>query len=313
MSLLSLKGRVSTLFALLMLAGPAAAQLQVFTCEPEWAALARVLGGEQLEIYSATTYQQDPHHIQARPSLIARARRADLLVCTGAELEVGWLPLLLQKSANPRIQPGQTGHFMAADRVSLLDKPQRLDRSQGDVHAAGNPHIHLDPERLLQIAEQLSQRLMQLDPANRPAYQQRLDAFDRDWRQAIDRWRAKAQPLRGTAIVVHHNSWLYLVQWLGLKQLATLEQKPGIPPSSAHLSQLVSRLQQTPAEMILYASYQDSKAAYWLSERTGIPVIALDFSVAPDETLMQWFERLLDQLLGAQTATQATTRTGAQD
>lgn len=287
-----------TLLALLLAATPAYAQLRVFACEPEWAALAKALGGEQLEIYSATTHQQDPHHIQARPSLIARARRADLLVCTGAELEIGWLPLLLRKSANPRIQPGQPGHFMATDQVSLLDKPALLDRSQGDVHAAGNPHIHLDPRRLLQIAQQLTQRLIAIDPAQQASYQQRLDVFSHDWNTALERWSRQAQALRGMPIVVHHNSWLYLVQWLGLEQVATLETKPGIPPSSSHLSQLVSRLQQTPAELILYASYQDDKAARWLSEKTGIPVMALDFSVTPDETLEQWFDRLLDQLSG---------------
>jgi zinc/manganese transport system substrate-binding protein len=287
-----------SLFPLLLLVSPVEAKVAVLSCEPEWAALAKSLGGEHLEIYSATTNQQDPHQIQARPSLIAKARQADLLVCTGAELEGGWLPLLLRKSGNPKIQQGQTGHFMAADQMTLLEKPTVLDRSLGDIHAAGNPHVHLDPTRVMQIAENLTHTLIKIDPANQAIYRQNLEHFTDEWRNAKNEWDKKTKDLRGKSIVVHHNNWTYLEHWLGLTRVANIEPKPGIPPTSSYLSKLVSSLQQTPAEMILYASYQDDKAAHWLSQKTGIRAIRLDFSPAENETLLQWFDRLIDQLLG---------------
>nr|VFJ60278.1 MAG: zinc/manganese transport system substrate-binding protein [Candidatus Kentron sp. FW] len=283
--------------SILSIINPAHADVRVFACEPEWSALVRSLGGKHVTIYTATTNRQDPHHIQARPSLIAKARRADLLICSGAELEIGWLPLLLRKSGNPKIQPGQPGHFMATDYVTLLEKPTVLDRSEGDIHAAGNPHIQLDPMRMLQVAENLSRTLAKIDPAHLADYREKLASFTGKWQDSLSRWRERAQPIKGKSIVVHHNNWVYLRKWLGLDQAATLEPKPGIPPTSSHLSQLLSGLQQTAVHKIIYASYQDDRAANWLSEKTGIPTIALDISPATDETLIQWFERLIDQLL----------------
>ena len=273
------------------------AKINVFACEPEWAALAQQLGGKAVKVFSATTNQQDPHHIQARPSLIAKVRRADLLVCTGAELEVGWLPLLLRKSGNGKIQSGQVGYFMAADQVVLLENPTVLDRSLGDIHAYGNPHIHFDPHRIQQIANALSQRLANVDPDNRVLYQKNGQHFTQQWQQAIKKWQQTAQALRGKRIVVSHNSWVYLEQWLGLIKIATLEPKPGIPASSTHLSKLLTQLKQNPAEMILSATYQNQKPAHWLSKKTSIPVINLSFSPAKNETLIVWFGQIVDQLI----------------
>jgi len=272
------------------------AQINIFACEPEWAALAQQLGGKAVNVFSATTAQQDPHHIQARPSLIAKVRRADLLVCTGADLEVGWLPLLLRKSGNGRILSGQAGHFMAADQVALLEKPTVLDRSLGDIHAAGNPHIHLDPHRIQQIANALTQRLINIDLVNRTLYQKNGQDFTQQWQQAIKKWQRTAQSLRGQRVVVSHNSWLYMEQWLGLKKVAILEPKPGVPPSSAHLSKILTQLKLNSADMILTASYQNQKSARWLSNNTGIPAINLRFSPAKNETLIIWFGRIVDQL-----------------
>src|SRR5688572_28411716 len=162
----------TTLLAMLCLsvAFPAAAQINVFATVPEWGALAQELGGEKVKVYTATTALQDPHHIEARPSLIARARGADLMVCTGAQLEVGWLPLLQTQSGNARIQLGRPGYFEAANFVAKLEVPQVLDRSLGDVHPAGNPHIHLDPYNIVRVAEALSERLVALDAANGDHY-----------------------------------------------------------------------------------------------------------------------------------------------
>ncbi len=273
------------------------AQINVFACEPEWAALTRTVGGDAVKVYSATTAQQDPHHIQARPSLIAKVRRADMLVCTGAELEVGWLPLLLRKSGNGNIQPNRPGYFIAADHIALLEKPIVLDRSLVDIHAAGNPHFHFDPHLILQIAKALAVRLTKIDPVNSDLYQQNLLNFSRNWNLAITKWEERAQPLRGKRIVVSHNSWVYLEQWLGFIKVATLEPKPGIPPSSIHLSKVLAQLKQNPAEVILYADYQNDKSAHWLSQKTGLVTISLPFSPSDGETLIQWFDKLMGRLL----------------
>src|SRR5678810_532387 len=149
---------------------PAHAAVRVLACEPEWGALAQELGGPLVDVSVATSALQDPHQIQAKPSLIARARNADLVVCTGAELEIGWLPVLLQQSGNAKIQPGQPGSFAAADYVKKLDVPVQLDRAQGDVHAAGNPHIQTDPRNIALVAAALGARLQQVDPVHAAQY-----------------------------------------------------------------------------------------------------------------------------------------------
>ena len=271
--------------------------INVFACEPEWASLVQILGGDKVSVFSATTALQDPHHVQARPSLIAKARRADLLICTGAELEAGWLPLLLRKSGNGKILTGQPGHFMSSDHVLLLEKPELLDRSQGDVHADGNPHIHLDPHRIMLIAEALTKTLSRVDPDSQIDYQNNWTSFKDAWSRAIIKWEQQSQSLLGKKIVVNHNSWVYLEDWLKLERVATLEPKPGIAPSSAHLTQVLVELKQHQADMILYATYQNDKAVRWLAQKTHIPVVALPFSVNNDETLFQWYERILNQLL----------------
>src|SRR3982751_6845999 len=152
------------LLAVLFTAFPAQAALNIFACTPEWGALAKELGGDKATVYVATTALQDPHRIEARPSLIARARSADLAVCTGAELEVGWMPLVQTQSGNPKIQAGQPGYFEATSGVALLEKPAKVDRSMGDVHPAGNPHVHLDPRNIARIAQALGERMAALDP-----------------------------------------------------------------------------------------------------------------------------------------------------
>lgn len=276
------------------------AQVAVLACEPEWAALALSLGGDQVKVYSATTALQDAHKIQARPSLIAQARQADLLVCTGAELEIGWLPVLLRKSGNTAIQFGAPGYFMAANYVQLLGKPTRLDRSEGDVHAAGNPHIQTDPRRIAKVADQLAATLAAIDGEHATLYRERLADFRGRWQQAIQSWESRAQPLRGLNIVVHHDSWPYLSDWLGLRKVAALEPKPGVPPSTNYLAELVSRLQSQSIGLILRATYQDDRPANWLAEKTGIPVLALDQSVSdPDQpdALFKWFDGMIAQLL----------------
>jgi zinc/manganese transport system substrate-binding protein len=281
---------------------PALAALQVFACEPEWGALARELGGERAEIYVATTALQDPHRIEARPSLIARARRADLLVCTGAELEVGWLPQVLAQSGNARVQPGQPGYFEAASAAKLIEVPARVDRSMGDVHAAGNPHLHLDPQNVARVAGALGTRLGALDPPHAAYYAERERDFQRRWREAVARWEKDAAPLKGMAIVVYHRDLSYLVAWLGLRVAGSLEPKPGIPPSAAHLAKLLDALRQTPARAVVRAAYNDPRAAEWLAREARIPAVVLPYTVGGTERagdLFGLYEDTIARLLGA--------------
>lgn len=278
------------------------ATLNVFACEPEWAELASVLGGGDVKVYAATTAMQDPHRIEARPSLIAQMRRADLVVCTGAELESGWLPLLLREAGNAGVQPGRPGYFEAARFVVLLDKPARLDRAEGDVHAQGNPHIHTDPHNILKVSGALTMRLAELDPTNAAAYRSRSHAFTTRWQAAIAKWEARAAPLRNLPIAVQHKSFSYLLAWLGLREVAILEHKPGVAPSVTHLARVAAQLDATPAKMVLRASYQSPRPSDWLAQRTGIPALALPYTVGGSERasdLFGLFDDTLDQLLKA--------------
>ena len=263
--------------------------LNVFSCEPEWAALVEELAGGNVEITEATTAFQDPHMLQARPSLIAGARNADLLICTGADLEIGWLPLLLRRSGNPGIQPGSPGHFMAADHVRRIEIPANIDRSQGDVHPQGNPHIHLHPRNIERVAEALADRLAELDPANADSYRANADDFLQRWSDARTRWEERAETLAGMRLVSHHRSFSYLADWLDLDIVATLELKPGIPPSGAQLSRLLEQLTPAPPAGIIRAPFENEKPAHWLSDRLSIPVIEMAYTVGGADTATDLF------------------------
>jgi zinc/manganese transport system substrate-binding protein len=258
---------VNSLFRMLTALGvaaalsPAYAALNVLATVPEWRSLAEVLGGDDVKVYVATTAMQDPHHVEAKPSLIARARNADLVVSTGAELEVGWLPLVLQQAGNPKVRPGQPGYFEAAAYVTLLDKPTRLDRAEGDVHASGDPHIQTDPRNIARVAAALTARMSELDPAKAESYRARYKAFDEKWRAAIARWEREAAPLKGAPVLVQHKGFTYLIAWLGIKQVAALEPKPGVEPTVAYLSEVLSIVQRQPAKMVLRAAYQSDRAS----------------------------------------------------
>jgi zinc/manganese transport system substrate-binding protein len=280
--------------AMLWLAAqPALAALNIFACEPEWGALSKEVGGEKINVYVATSALQDPHHVEARPSLIARARSADLVVCTGAQLEIGWLPLVQTQSGNAKIQLGQPGYFEAARHVLLLEVPSLVDRSQGDVHPGGNPHIQLDPRNLAKIAVALSERMAQLDPAEANTYQARTKAFLERWQQAITRWEKEATPLKGMAIVVYHKNMTYLEQWLGMREVGELEPKPGLPPTASHLSELLARLQK---KVVVRAAYNEPRAAEWLSENAKIPAVALPFTVGGTDKAKDLFGLFDDTL-----------------
>jgi zinc/manganese transport system substrate-binding protein len=292
---------VITFAVLALSAEPALAKLNVLACEPEWGALAKELGGDKVNVYTAVTALQDPHRIEARPSLIARARNADLLVCTGAELEIGWLPLVQTQSGNARIQQGRPGFFEAYRHVPLLEVPQQLDRSMGDVHPLGNPHIHLDPRNISKVATALADRMAELDAGEAAFYRSRANDFLQRWQQAIPRWEKEAAPLKGMPIVVYHRDLSYLANWLGMRQAGTLEPKPGIPPSTGHLTELAAQLAREPAKAVVRSSYNDPRPAEWLAERTRVPVVTIPYTVGGTDNAKDLFG-LFDDTIARLTA-----------
>jgi zinc/manganese transport system substrate-binding protein len=263
----------------LLLALPASAKVNVFACEPEWAALAQELGGDKVSVYSATTALQDVHRIEARPSLISRIRSANLAICSGSELEVGWLPLLLTQSGNDRIQPGSSGFIEASQFVPKLEIPKVIDRALGDLHPSGNPHIHLDPRNIARVANVLSERLAQLDPGNAGDYRALANSFRERWQAAMQRWEKQAVPLKSVAVVVYHKDMSYFINWSGMREAGSLEPKPGLQPTPTHLAELVEQMKRNPAKVVVYSPYNSPRAAEFLSERANIPNVMLPFTV----------------------------------
>ncbi len=291
---------LALLFAVASL--PASAAIKVLATTPDWGALTTELGGDKVNVYVATTALQDVHRVEAKPSLVARARSADLVVATGAELEIGWLPVLIQESGNAHIQPGAPGYFEAASALHLLEIPSKVDRSMGDIHPLGNPHVQLDPHNIQAVAHALTARLSQLDPSQAAFFAARGKDFDTRWDAAMKTWEAKAAPLKGVPVVIMHRDQAYLCHWLGLVELASIEPKPGVPPTAAYLGTLVGKLTATPAKIIMLNAYNDPKAAEWLSERLHEPSVVLPFSVggSPEaKDLFGLFDDTLNKLLGA--------------
>jgi zinc/manganese transport system substrate-binding protein len=295
-----MNGTFFAIFLGLIAVAPAQAAINVFACEPEWGALVTAIGGDRVAVTLATAALQDVHQIQARPSLIAAVRKADLVICTGAGLEAGWLPLLIRQAGNPAVQEGQAGSLMAASFLRKLEVPQALDRSQGDIHAEGNPHVVTDPRNMRVVARILADRLRALDPAAAAGLESKFSTFDREMAARILKWEAAAAPLRGAPVVIQHNDWAYLDNWLGLVVVAALEPKPGVPPTSGHLATVLDRLQTSPAKAIIVAAYEDPKAAQWLSGKTGLPVIVLPLTVggnAQATDLFSLYDTTINQLL----------------
>lgn len=287
--------------ALFFMASQAAhAALNVFACEPEWGALVQELGGDKVTVFTATNALQDVHHIEAKPSLVTQLRKADLLVCTGSELEIGWLPVLLRQAGNVSVLAGKPGNFEAARYVRMLEIPSRLDRADGDVHPGGNPHIQTDPRNIAKVSDALAQRLAEIDATNAVFYQTRHKDFTRRWQEAIKRWETQAAPLKGLAIVIQHRAFPYLEDWLALKEVATLEPKPGVEPTSTHLAEVLAQLQKQPAKMVIRATYNSDRPSQWLSERAKIPAVSLPFTVGGSDRakdLFSLFDDTIQRLL----------------
>ena len=295
-----MKKPLITIVVGLLCAAPLTAQatVNVFACEPEWAALVVELGGDKVDVFSATHARQDPHHIRARPSLIAKARKADVLICSGAGLEAGWLPILLKKS-RAFVQPGQVGYLMASEFVPIIEKPLVLDRSHGDAHPEGNPHVHLNPHNILLVAKELTKRLEMIDEEHASFYRDQLQSFTARWNQSIAAWEDGTARLKGARVVVHHKAFSYFLDWLDLEKAASLEPKPGIPPTASHLETLLQQLKTTPVDIIIRTPYEPNDASEWLSNKTATPNVVLPYTIDGDAysgDLFTLFNRTIELL-----------------
>lgn len=258
------------------------APLEVFTCEPYWAALVRKIAPDA-RVFSATHAFQDPHEIEARPALIAALRRADFAVCTGAGLEAGWLPMLQDRAGNSRVMPGAPAMFIAAEGLRLIeDAHHHSERSKGHVHAEGNPHFHLDPSLYAEVATRLTERLATLDPQRADSYRAHLEAWLPAWRELVARLKLEARPLFGVGVIAEHSSFAYLFRWLELYQVADLEPVPGVPPTPSHLRKLLEAARDDPPAAVIQTLYQDPQAGRWLAQRLRVPTLRLPSTVTAE-------------------------------
>ncbi|MCX7674176.1 MAG: zinc ABC transporter substrate-binding protein [Thiobacillaceae bacterium] len=269
--------------------------LEVVATTASMGMLVRTVGGPQVRVTVLAPPDRDPHQLQAKPSMMRALRDADLLVAVGAELEAGWLPAALDGAANPRLLPGRIGYFEAAAQVPLIDAGQPADRARGDVHPAGNPHVHLDPVRMSTIARALAERLVRLDPARAADYRARAEAFARTVQARLPAWRAQVAGSAGA--VLYHKDGVYLLERLGLPLLGTLEPIPGVPPTARHLQGLIERLQGRKG-VVLYHAYQPAQGPQRVAEALGWPVQVVPME-PPADADADGYLRLIDQWVAA--------------
>lgn len=276
--------------------------LNVFTCEPEWESLTREIAKDKIETYSATTALQDTHYIQAKPSLIAKIGMADMVICSGADLEVGWLPLILQKAGSSKIKEGSENLIYASNFVKTIERPQVIDRANGDVHPNGNPHLHLNPYNLIIVGKIIKERLCILDSSNSTFYTNNFEDFKSKMLKSIKEWEQKALPLKNINVIANHRNMSYLFNWLKINTINTLEPKPGIPATSKHLNELKNVVKSQNVAFISYAPFEDEKPASWLSSETNTPKVLLPYTVngsADTKNLFDLFENSINLMLKA--------------
>ncbi len=277
----------------------AQAKLDVVTTTTDLAEIVEAVGGSAVKVSSICRGDQDPHYVQARPSYMVRLNRADLVVAVGLELEVGWLPLLIQGARNPKINPGKPGYFNASTAIQPIEIPSgTIDRSAGDIHQLGNPHYWLDPENVKLVATAIAKRLAQLAPKDSAAFNHNAAQFNARIDAALKRWQTALAPFRGSEVVSYHRTFNYFLRRFELKGFGYVEERPGIPPSPAHLADLTKAMKAAGVRLILHESYHDRANSELVARRSGATVAVLPTSVnGTKET--DSYEKLIDALVAA--------------
>jgi ABC-type Zn uptake system ZnuABC Zn-binding protein ZnuA len=297
--------RIILLLASLALAANtfAADKLKVVTTTEDLASLTREVGGDRVDVTSIGKGYQDPHFIEPKPSFLLLLKNADLLEVVGLELEIGWLPPLLDQSRNNNIRPGATGYLDVSQGVEILDHPTgAVNRSMGDVHPMGNPHYWLDPANAVRMAIQIRNRLVQLRPADTAYFDQHLNSFKLRINDANKRWLAALAPFKGTKIVTYHNSWPNFTKHFNLDVVGYVEPKPGITPSPSHTLELINLMKEQKVKVILMEPYFDRKTPDFIAQRSGAQVVVMYPSVgaaAGVEDYLKLFDRNIAELVKA--------------
>lgn len=292
------------IFLVLSIAGPAEAKLRVVTTTQDLAAITEAIGGDDVDVASLTPGTRDPHYAVAKPSMIRRVFRADLLILIGADMEIGWLPPLLQSARNGKVLPGNPGFMDMSRFVQLLGvQSGPVSRALGDVHAKGNPHYWLDPRNGLRMARAIAARLGEIDPDHAEAYQNRFDAFARNMEVKLPEWRAALADLKDQPVIAYHKSFDYLADAFGFRIVDEVEPKPGIAPSAASLGALIQRIERDHISLLIMEPYYERRSARYLNEHTGLRAVVLPQSVGAEKSIKTYFD-LFDGIVAAFKAAQ---------
>ena len=275
----------------------AQAQLKVVTSTTDLYDIAKEVGGNKITATHIGEGYQDPHFIEAKPSFVLQLRNADVWAFVGLDLEIGWMPLLLQGARNPKLQPGKPGYIDASRVISVLDMARgNVDRSQGDVHPLGNPHYWLDPENGRRIAKLYRETFSTLDPKNAAFYAANEKAFDDRLSAAEKTWQADLAAIKGKPVVAWHTSWRYFAEYNGMNIVGFMEPKPGVPPSPAHLAGLIQTMKQTGAKVIVMEPFYDKKTADFVASKTGAKVLILPPSVGGTKGLDDYIQLMTSDI-----------------
>src|SRR5216117_455999 len=267
------------LSTILACAFAAQAKLNVVATLPDFGSLAREIGGDKINIVVLAKATEDPHFVDARPSFVVQLRTADVLIEGGAELEVGWLPPLLQNARNPKIEVGKPGRIQASQGVRLMNVPANVTRAAGDVHALGNPHFTVDPIIAKAITLHIAQSFSALDPANAAFYEANYKKFEATINAKLQEWGAAMSPFKGQQVVAYHDSWPYFAHRFGVNIDIFLEPKPGIPPSPSHLTEVIAQMKAQKVKAIIVEPFHDRRIAEKVASATGAKVV--EFSQVP--------------------------------
>ncbi len=291
-----LKAAALALIAIAATRSPALAQLRVVATTPDLASIAREIGGDRVNVVALAKPTEDPHYVDAKPSHIVTLNRADALIEGGAELELGWLPPLLENSRNSKIAAGAPGRIVASEGVKMLEIPSSFDRSKGDVHSLGNPHFMIDPVNVKIIARNIAGHFAQIDPKSAATYNGNLARFNAKLDAKFADWQKQLAPYRGARIVTYHKDFVYLADRFGLSILDELEPKPGIAPSPAHLAQVIGKMKATNAKVILVQPFQNRRTAETVARQTGAVVLDVAQQPGAAKNTVTYFD-MMDNLV----------------